>query len=644
MHLILELRLQDDFEVVSPLTRACRVKAGLKMFNKMTYVASWLVLTVMMGFSPNLIAEVPHVDGAPGTPARPAADANFLKDLKYNLLTEPLLNKDFKATIKKLDGADEKDQVVIGFPDRFKLRSFVEMTKTLRVAQNACMLKGNEIANDLATKVMDPHINFLVNSFYEEKAVKGENQMVLKDDATKEVRVKSLLTLIWGMEKILAAQDKKFAPSGNEKWNADYLTAAKGAFKALTKTEYKVESFTGARAALVAAAAAGTADEKALATTITDVDETVRKIEAVDLADLSKANCVVGAGTPTVTPAPPTVTPAPTTPVVTPAPGVTPTPTPSPNANRVVITPGPLTGGNDATPTVSPTVSPAPVVSPAVTPLIDPRGNVAPGVGDNGLNAPVNLDEIVNRLNADNGAKFDAQEKALEDQARQLQQALNDLNNANRDRDALLNDDNQNDEALKAALAALGQKNDEQPIQPPPPITPPTISGGDEKGEQAAVPTPPPAEEREEKQQPFFPPPPPPLAPPPPFLFANDKKADTTPEPTRAPLPNISENAIAMATLRDLVDFQKDKIAALQGGPNGQNGPYGGRNPNAQTIASKLSGAGYAVGGGSRTGRPLPTRPLNGAATSGSQAQTASNPAARGKIPLSLQNRASVTR
>jgi hypothetical protein len=277
--------------------------------------------------------------------------------------------------------------------------------------------------------------------------------------------------------------------------------------------------------------------------------------------------------------------------------------------------------------------------------LADPGNNqgVPPGaVADAGV---PNLDDILRRL-GDDQRRDDEEADALRDQARQLQDALNALAQANRDRDALLNDKNNNDDALADALRALGQDNQEQPIIPPP-VTPPQIAAGDQgRGDQQPLPQPegsPPLEPS--PQMPFFPqigaqpsiPPAPQIV-----VGGNDKNKNGLEEfllqelqRERKALTAVSEAEIARRSMQDLIALNREQLQRMQPW-----GPYGPRPmPGGNNILARLRGQG---------GMPMPMaarrpginpRILGGAAARQGQLGTMGlNSAARSQtVPASVR-------
>lgn len=592
--------------------------------NKLTYVASWLVLTLLMGFTPGFAADEtaagPHADG--GVAARPPADEDFLNTKKYNLLSK-VFSETFSTKVKDIENndkkVDEKELIRINASERSDIAKFIEMTKTFRVTLEACSLKKDDGA-DFFKKVMDKTKDFLISSF-----VADVDAETMKKDEDKLVEAKHFSTFIWAAEAYTKAIAKKHSNGEMDEWNKNYLVAAKDAFKALTKDAYDVKKWLAKRPAFEAAKT--NQAEKDLGQMIADADTAIKQAPKSEEACLVKPKEDAPAETkPEVAS---TSTTTPTTPPATTA------STSTTNTDKLPIGPGaPLQGNNTATdPNATASTSNTPGTQ--APPLTDPNSNQAPpaNLGDV-ADAGVNLDNVFRRLGDDFNNQAQQQLDDLNRQRQQLEDALAALDRANRDQQALLNDDQNNDAALADALRALGENNQEQPLIPPP-ITPPQIAAGDQgQGNEQPQFTPPP-EPEQEPQQPFNPYAmgPQPLPPPTPIIVPAKDKDKENPfadlaQLNKQQLPTVSDNAAAVAAMKDLVAAQRDQIAMLRGGAR----PGGVQNVNS--IASRMGQGGVAS-------RGIPMgRTLGGNARSGQQGRM-NNPS-RGRtstMPASMQAR-----
>ena len=574
---------------------AAEVKAEVAMKN-MKYVASAFALAMLLGIPSQSFADDKHKDGEV-TPvdsaSRPAADADLLKNKKFTLLSDSVFAETFNRKVTKFDGTEIPDQKIT-VNELTAIKKFLKMSETMRLSLKGC----SDESADIFAKVMDQHMQMLVDAFYDETNQK------LKD--VRNVQSRFVSTYLWSVEAYFNAQKTKFNHTEMDKWNKDYLDATKAAFKALTTEDYSTEKW--AALGLKNPARLVPVEEAKLDQSIKDTDAAVSALKGSETACLVK---------PVVKP---TSSPTPVAPAAT----VTPTPSATPKPERVALNAAPPLGGN------TPVVSPSPSAAPTNAPLVNPNTNIAPPPANPGL------DQALANLDGDINGDLAAKAAELARLKRQLDDQLAEIDRLNRDRNALVNDRNNNDNALADALKALGQRNDTPPFIPQ--QQQPQVANNDNGKDDTPVQTPQDQQQdpNQGQQQGYNPFQQQPQATPLITTSNGNNNGNLFDDlyKNKRDLPSVSENAVALKTLQDLMASNRELADQRMMMQQGQN-PYG------NTVAGRMGNV-----GSSRNGRPVGRTMKNASAKNGQQNQMALSPMGRSStVPSSLKARTgSVTR
>jgi len=590
--------------------QAAEVKAEDAM-KETKYVAVALVMTVLLGFSPQLSAEDQNKQHVPGqgetSSSRPAGAPLFAE--RYTLLEETIfepLNNEFNFDNKNLAGVEKLERIKKA--DFGAISKFIKMSKNFRMTLANCL----DTSDDEFTKVMDAHMKFLVEGVYD------ETTKSMKKDGERKLEAKFLGSYIAAAEAYFKKQKEKF-PASEQKWNTDYLVAAKAAYKALHKEDFNLEEWNKKKIGFSPATIDKPLVERQLSDAIIAADAAVISLDSSTNACLVKGKEEVKKDeTPPVK--------KDETPVKKEEePTVKKEGTPEKKDEKVALNASPALNGNENN-TPTPTPSTPPVTQNP--PLVNPNDNQAP--------PPVNpgVDGALADLQQDVDNDLNAQEDDLRRLRDQLRDQIAEIERLQNDRNAIVQDRNNNDNALADALAALGQRNETPPFIPPQTPPPPQLASNDEGDETPPV-QPQPGQQQDPNQGMGFPGYPPQQAPQPQVLAASEKDKnsnlfDDLTKSNKRDLPNVSDQALNLKTLQDLAAANRE-LADARMMQMQQGGQYAGGN----TVASRM---GMGVGN-SRTVRS--NRMMSGSARSGAQGKMGVNSQARGNaVPSSLKARA----